>query len=95
MFSPTPKKESGQHASTRKVYQTLKRNIIVMLLKLFQERTIRGTFPNSFNIVSIILIPKDDRVSTKNSQRSMSLMDVNVKILNKILVDVIQQYIKE
>ena len=66
-----------------------------MLLKLSQERTIRGTFPNCFNIISIILIPKDDRVSTKNSQRSMSLTDVNVKILNKILVNGIQQYIKE
>ena len=76
--------------------KNLEKGIIPILLKLFQKIAEEGKLPNSFYEGTIILIPKPDKDATqKENYRSISLMSIDVKILNKILGNRIQQHIKK
>ena len=90
------KKNPGPDGCTGEFCQTSKNKTV--LLKQFQKvqrNFSRGKLSRSFYKASIILIPKPDKdITKKENYRPISLMNIDVEILNKILANHIQKYIK-
>ena len=87
------KKSPGPDAFTGEFYQTYKKELIP-ILKLFWKTAEERTLKNSFYELPSPWYQNQTKIPQKENYSLVSLMNIDAKILNKILTSQIQQYFK-
>jgi hypothetical protein len=88
--SLSSKKSTGLTGSSAEFSQNFKKDLKPVLLKVFNRIQTEETLPNTLYEVRVTLIPKPQKDSTKKENfRPISLMNIDEKILNKILTNCI------